>query len=153
VVAKLLHAVEPDVAFFGQKDAQQARVVQRMVRDLQFGCRIEVGPIVREEDGLALSSRNARLADHHRAQAPALFAGLRRAEREFGAGEREAPVLESAVREVIHRDAPDAEVEYVQTSDWETLKPVQGQIRSRALLSLAARFGDVRLIDNVELTP
>lgn len=150
VVSKLFNAVQPDVAVFGRKDAQQARILERMTSDLQFGIRIVLGDTLREHDGLAMSSRNVRLSREHRAQAPALYRGLRDALRLFERGERSASEIVRAARERIERDAPGGDVEYVELVDWNTLAPVTS-IEWTALLALAVRFGPVRLIDNVLL--
>lgn len=150
VVSKLFNAVQPDVAVFGRKDAQQARILERMTSDLQFGIRIVLGDTLREHDGLAMSSRNVRLSREHRAQAPALYRGLRDALRLFERGERSASEIVRAARERIERDAPGGDVEYVELVDWNTLAPVTS-IERTALLALAVRFGPVRLIDNVLL--
>lgn len=152
VVTKLFHAVRPDVAVFGQKDAQQARIIERMTRDLDFGVRILTGPIAREEDGLAMSSRNVRLSPEHRAQAPAIQRGLRAAAERFGAGERSSAALIDAVLEVVRRDAPDGVVDYVQLVDWDELQPIE-RIEGPSLLAAAVKFGEVRLIDNQRLDP
>jgi pantoate--beta-alanine ligase len=149
VVAKLLNIVQPDVAFFGQKDAQQALVVRRMVHDLDFRVRIEVLPTVREPDGLAMSSRNVRLDAAARQQARSLNAALRAAERSVGAGERRADPVLSAAREVLAREGIDPE--YLALVATDTLKPID-EIRGEALLAVAAVVGGVRLIDNTILS-
>lgn len=150
VVSKLFHAVQPDVAVFGQKDAQQAAVIQRMTRDLDFGIEILLGPTQREEDGLAMSSRNVNLTSEHRRQASVLFQALGLARQRFDEGEREVSALTSLVRETIADRAPDGRVDYVEVADRETLHPVN-RIESKALMALAVYFGEVRLIDNVLL--
>ena len=150
VVTKLFHAVQPDVAVFGQKDAQQAAIIKRMTVDLDFGLEIMTGPILREEDGLAMSSRNVRLSDEHRAQAPALRRGLKRAFELFQAGNRSANELKQAVEQVIYSDAPAGKVDYIEIVDLDQLQPAT-VIESPSLLAIAVYFGDVRLIDNVEL--
>jgi pantoate--beta-alanine ligase len=150
VVAKLLNMVGPDVAFFGQKDAQQALVIRRMVADLDLPVLIEVAPIVREPDGLALSSRNVRLRPADRRRALGLSAALRTAEEQLAAGTRDAAVLDAAARAALNDF--DVEPEYLALVDPETLAPV-GAVDQETLLAVAARVGDVRLIDNTVLDP
>jgi pantoate--beta-alanine ligase len=150
VVLKLLNVVAPDVAYFGQKDAQQALVVRRLVRDLDLAVRIEVCPTVREADGLALSSRNARLAPGERERATALSRGLFAAAALAADGERRAEALTGAVEAHLGEHAIDAE--YVELADAETLEPL-GALDRPALLLVAARLGSTRLIDNVALEP
>jgi pantoate--beta-alanine ligase len=150
VVTKLLNMVAPDVAFFGQKDAQQALVIRRLVTDLDLPARIEVVPTVREPDGLALSSRNVRLSPPDRERALALSAALRAAEHELAAGTRDADALTAAARAAM--DPFDVEPEYLALVDPEDLRPV-GAVDQDALLAVAARVGPVRLIDNTILTP
>ncbi|MCB2198037.1 pantoate--beta-alanine ligase [bacterium] len=150
VVTKLFHAVHPDVAVFGQKDAQQAAIIKRMTIDLDFGTEIILGPILREKDGLAMSSRNVRLSDVHRAQAPALQRGLKSAWKLYNAGVRSATDLKREVETTLKQDAPDGRVDYIEIVDLDQLQPV-ATIDVPALLAIAVFFGDVRLIDNVEL--
>jgi pantoate--beta-alanine ligase len=145
VVAKLLNMVGPDVAFFGQKDAQQALIVRRVVRDLDIPVRIEVCPTVREPDGLAMSSRNAYLAPAERERAVALRRALDAAETAVAAGERDA----SAVATAAHRamEPYGVEPEYLALVAAESLQPVD-RIDGEILVALAARVGPARLIDN-----
>jgi pantoate--beta-alanine ligase len=150
VVTKLLNMVAPDVAFFGQKDAQQALVIRRLATDLDLPASIEVVPTVREPDGLALSSRNVRLGTVDRERALALSAALRTAERHVREGERDAAALLAAARAAM--DPFDVEPEYLALVDPEDLRPV-GAVDQDALLAVAARVGQVRLIDNTILTP
>ncbi|HET7589642.1 MAG TPA: pantoate--beta-alanine ligase [Solirubrobacterales bacterium] len=149
VVAKLFNLVGPDAAYFGQKDAQQAVVIRRMVRDLDFPVRIEVLPTVREPDGLAMSSRNAYLSAEDRERATALHRALAAAER--GAQEGGLGIgLAAARRELA---AAGIEPEYLEARDAETLEPVK-QIGARpVLVAVAARVGPARLIDNVLIQP
>ncbi len=150
VVAKLLGMVQPDVAFFGHKDAQQAAVVRRMVRDLDLPVRIEALPTVREPDGLAMSSRNAYLGPEDRARAIALRRGLDAAEAAVAGGERSAAAIEAAVAAAM---APfGVEPEYAAVVDPDTFEPV-GTIARDALVAVAAQVGPARLIDNTVLTP
>jgi pantoate--beta-alanine ligase len=147
VVLKLFNIVQPDVAIFGQKDAQQVRILQQMTVDLNMPVRIMVAPIIREPDGLALSSRNAYLDAEQRRQATvlnqALEGGLKRVE----AGERSAAELLRKVRVRIEA-AAEARLEYAVAVDFEDLQPVE-RIQGRVLIALAAWFGSTRLIDNV----
>lgn len=153
VVAKLLGVVRPDRAYLGQKDAQQAIIVERLNRDLNFGVDISVVPTVREPDGLALSSRNIYLSGEERRQAPILFRALSAARQAFEAGEHEASTLLAMTRDLIATEAPLARIQYVAISDIGTLACLAGEVEAPALLSLAAFLGSTRLIDNVLLTP
>jgi pantoate--beta-alanine ligase len=150
VVAKLFNIVGPDVAYFGQKDAQQAAVIKRMVRDLDFPLRVEVMPTVREDDGLAMSSRNVYLEPADRLRAVALSRAL-------AACEQQALALDSldaglaAAR--IELAAAAIEPEYLEARDAETLEPVEGLAGRPILVAVAARVGGARLIDNVVIEP
>jgi pantoate--beta-alanine ligase len=150
VVTKLLGMVQPDVAYFGQKDAQQVVVIRRLVRDLNLPVGVEVVPTVRESDGLAMSSRNALLSPDERRRALALPAALRAARELASAGERSADALLSAAVGAMVRF--DVEPEYVAVVDPDTFAEVDS-LRAPALLVLAARVGAVRLIDNAPLAP
>ena len=147
VVLKLLEIVQPQKAFFGRKDAQQARLVQQMVRDLHLDSEIIVCPIVREPDGLAMSSRNAYLSPDERRAATVLHRALDGARRAIERGERDALRLTAAMREII-RSEPLAQTDYVELVDAEALEPVT-RLRRTCLALLAARFGATRLIDNL----
>ncbi|HKI99100.1 MAG TPA: pantoate--beta-alanine ligase [bacterium] len=149
VVAKLLCLAQADRAYFGQKDGQQCRVVQRMVADLSIPCQIVVCPTVREPDGLALSSRNVRLTPEHRRAAPVVYRALQKAEALAAAGERDAEALRTAMRAVLAEE-PLGIVDYVSVADAATLEEC-ATLSGPTLASLAVRFGDVRLIDNVPL--
>jgi pantoate--beta-alanine ligase len=149
VVAKLFNMVQPDVAYFGQKDAQQALVIRKLVRDLDIPVRIEICPTVREADGLAMSSRNAYLDEHDRMQAAALRRALDAAERAVARGERDAAQVSAAARAVLAEHA--IEPEYVALVGPETLTPVE-RVDGEVLLALAARVGPARLIDNTILS-
>lgn len=149
VVAKLFNLVLPDCAVFGEKDAQQLRIIRRMVRDLAFPVEIVSGPTVREADGLAMSSRNALLKPDERAQAVCLRRALDEAERLFRSGERAARTLEISMRAVIARSAL-ARVDYLDLVDDETLAPV-AQLDKPTLVALAVKFPSARLIDNCVL--
>ncbi len=145
VVAKLFTIVGPDKAFFGQKDAQQLSVIKRLVRDLDLSVEIVACPTVREADGLAMSSRNARLSREERERASALYRGLRAAEAAIAAGARvAAPVVAAALQEL-----QEVELEYFELVDPETFVPIRGSIdRGDVLAVVAARVGATRLIDN-----
>ena len=149
VVCKLFHIADAERAYFGQKDAQQAVVVRRMVRDLNMRTEIVVVPTVREHDGLARSSRNIHLSPEERAAAPVLYRALRAVEHAWNAGEREANRLRSTMRDVLMRE-PLAQVDYVSVADPETLDEL-ADARDGALASLAVRIGHTRLIDNIVL--
>ena len=149
VVAKLLTIVRPDAAFFGEKDAQQVRIIRRMARDLHLGVPIVSCPIVREEDGLALSSRNAYLTPGERAAAPVLFRALGAAAGRARAGETDAARLVALVRDAVARE-PLARLDYAEAVDGETLEPVTNA-RPGTLLAVAAWFGRARLIDNITI--
>ena len=150
VVAKMLNMVGPEVAFFGAKDAQQVAVVRRMVADLDIGTRIEVLPIIREADGLAMSSRNVRLDPDERRRATALHRGLTSARAAVTGGERDAAVLARLVQDEL-ADAGIA-AEYVAVIDPDSFEPVE-IIAGPTLIALAARVGATRLIDNIEVAP
>lgn len=150
VVAKLLNAVEPDRAYFGRKDAQQLRVIQRMVRDLDMPVEVVPCEIVREDDGLAMSSRNVYLSPVQRAAAPVLYRALCAARERFQSGERDAEALRRLVRDIIYPTA-GTEIEYVSLADDQDLDEIEGEIAGPALMSLVVRFGQTRLLDNVEL--
>jgi len=146
VVLKLLNLVQPDRAYFGQKDAQQVRVIQQMVRDLNVPVEIAVCPTVREPDGLALSSRNQYLDVNQRREATALNQALDKAEEMIREGERNAGVIERAMVDHIAA-TPGAVLDYAIAVDRETLKPAS-PFRGTILLALAVKFGATRLIDN-----
>lgn len=150
VVAILLNIVRPDFVFFGQKDAQQSVIVKQMVRDLAFDAEIVVLPIVREESGLAISSRNAYLAKEEREGATVLHRALERARQQYRDGERNAARLIELVRATIEEE-PLARIDYVSVNDAETLERVEKLDNRTALLSLAVFIGKTRLIDNVLL--
>ena len=147
VVTKLFNSVGPDVAYFGQKDAQQLAVIRRMARDLDFPVRIEVLPTVREEDGLALSSRNAYLDPEQREQATAISRALDVAERAAQEGETSANTLVAVAREELR--SAGIEPEYVEARSAEDLSPVAELNGRPVLVAIAARIGRARLIDNV----
>ena len=149
VVAKLLIAAEPDRAFFGQKDAAQVAVVRRMVADLRLPAEIVVCPIVREPDGLALSSRNLFLSAAERVQALVLSRAIRQAEALAAAGERRSSALIAAARQTFAA-VPEVRIDYIAAVDWATLDPVT--IAAPGILfAVAAWVGQTRLIDNTIL--
>ena len=145
VVTKLFNMVAPDVAYFGQKDAQQALVIRRLVRDLDIPVRIEVCPTVRERDGLAMSSRNAYLDGEQRARAAALSRALAAADAVVSGGERSASAVLAAARAELERAG--VEPEYLELRSATDLSPVE-RVNGSALLAVAARIGPARLIDN-----
>lgn len=150
VVLKLFNAVSPTRAYFGRKDAQQLRVIRRMVRDLDLPIEIVPCDIVREPDGLAMSSRNVYLSPAQRAAAPIVRRALDTAATAWAAGERDAEALRQAARNVISSE-PLAQLEYLSLADDETLEELEGTVDRPALLSLVVRFGPTRLLDNIEL--
>ena len=146
VVAKLFHIVKPHLAVFGQKDAQQAVILQRMAGDMNFDTRILVAPIVREKDGLAMSSRNVYLSTGERKQALVLSRALRKAKQMVSKGERKVSVIKNAIIQLI-RGAEDGVIDYVEVVHPETLEDLT-LLEDRALVALAVKFGSTRLIDN-----
>ncbi len=146
VVLKLFQIVQPDVAFFGQKDAQQARILEQMVRDLNVPVRIRVCPIVREPDGLALSSRNRYLTPEQRQRAVVLHNSLKQVRERVEVGERDAKQLEAFLRTNIE-NTEGARLDYAAVVDYETLEPIK-VVQGRVLFAVAAYFGETRLIDN-----
>jgi pantoate--beta-alanine ligase len=147
VVLKLLEIIQPQKAYFGRKDAQQARILQQMARDLHLDSEIIVCPIVREADGLAMSSRNAYLNPDERRAATILFRALDGARASIARGERDALRLTAAMRELL-RNEPLAAPDYVELVDAETLEPVT-LLRGKCLALLTVKLGSVRLIDNM----
>lgn len=146
VVSKLFHIVTPDRAYFGQKDAQQLAVIRHMVSDLNFGIEIVGCPIVREEDGLAKSSRNTYLNSQERKAATVLNQALQKAEDAVKKGERDAVKLREEIRNTIEKE-PLARIDYVEIVDWNTLEPVE-KIQGSILAAIAVYIGKTRLIDN-----
>ncbi len=151
IVAKLFHIIEPDVAFFGQKDAAQLAIIRRMVKDLDFAVEIVGCPIMREADGLAMSSRNAYLNSDERIRALVLQRSLKRIEQEFKAGERAAARLISFAKEIFAGE-PGVRLDYFEIVDPATLAPVES-VSQETLIAVAAYVGSTRLIDNVVLNP
>jgi pantoate--beta-alanine ligase len=151
IVAKLFNIVQPDVAFFGQKDAQQLAVIRRMVRDLDIPVEVVGCPTVREPDGLALSSRNAYLSHEERARAACLHEALQEARRRIQRGERDVHSLITAMRQVLLTAAPER-IDYIELVDPQTLQPLE-RIEGPVLAALAVYIGRTRLIDNLTIDP
>ncbi len=151
VVLKLFHIVQPQVAFFGEKDWQQLQVIRRMVHDLDVPVMVVGVPIVREPDGLAMSSRNAYLSPDERALALSLSRALFAARARFQAGERDAAALVGAARAIVD-DAKGVRLDYLELRHAETLEPLDGRVAGPAVLAVAAFVGATRLIDNFTLT-
>ncbi len=149
VVAKLLNLVKPDIAVFGQKDGQQAFVIKRMVADLNFDVDIKIAPTVREEDGLAMSSRNKYLTDDERAIAPAIYEALKRAETLVAQDEPDPAKVIAMIKDHINK-YDKFDIEYVQIVDTETLAPVE-KLEGKVMIAVAAYLGKARLIDNIIL--
>ncbi len=150
-MTKLFNIIAPQRAYFGQKDAQQALVIRRLIRDLNLPIELRVCPTVREEDGLAKSSRNAYLTPAERKAATVLYKGLKLAERMYVKGERDADRFRDAIHGLIGSESL-AKIDYVSVADIETLDELDALDRP-ALVSLAVRFGKTRLIDNTILPP
>jgi pantoate--beta-alanine ligase len=149
VVAKLFNGVQPHKAYFGQKDAQQVAVIRQMVRDLNFPTEIVVCPIIRESDGLAMSSRNVYLDPEQRQTATVLFRSLSAAKEAYEQGERDAEKVRGKMKEMLASE-PLAQVQYVSCADYDTLEELD-VIKGKALLSMAVFMGKTRLIDNFVL--
>lgn len=149
VCAKLFNVVLPDLAFFGQKDAQQAAVIRRMVADLNMPLEIVVCPTVREPDGLAVSSRNQYLGPQERTEAAVIYRALQKGGELVHAGRTDAAGIIDEMRAVL-RGAPALRVEYVSLVDAESLEEI-GQVRGKVLLAVAGRLGSTRLIDNIRV--
>ena len=150
VVSKLFNLAQPDKAYFGQKDAQQAQVLKRMVKDLFFPLEIRVMPIVREADGLAKSSRNVYLNKAERSAAVILSKALAKAKAAFEAGERDSAKLIALVTEMIQTE-PLSNIDYVEMYQLPDLTPAEKTVKTDHLLAVAVKFGTTRLIDNVVL--
>ena len=149
VCNKLFNIVKPDKAYFGQKDAQQALVIQKMVADLNMNLEVIVCPTIREKDGLAMSSRNTYLTESERISATVLYKSLCLAKDMFAKGERDAGIIRKAMAELISQE-PAAKIDYVSIADMQTLDEID-KIEGKALVSLAVRLGKPRLIDNIVL--
>lgn len=151
VVAKLFHITSPDIAFFGQKDAAQVAVLRAMVGDLNFPLKLVICPTVREADGLAMSSRNRYLTTGERTQSLALYRALSKAHDQVHRGIRDARELRNTMMRVMQNE-PSTRIEYVEVVDPDTLLQIE-DVSEGALLAIAARIGETRLIDNVLLPP
>ena len=149
IVAKLFNAIQPDKAYFGQKDAQQAAVIRQMVRDLNFPLEVVVSPIIREPDGLAMSSRNVYLDPEQRKAATVLYRALSAAKEAYENGERDADQLRQAMKDVLASE-PLAQVQYVSCAEYDSLEELQ-TVTGKTLLSMAVFVGKTRLIDNFVL--
>ena len=149
VVAKLLNIIQPDTLYLGQKDAQQAILISRMVKDLNFSVKVKVLPTVREKDGLALSSRNAYLSKNERAGAAVLFKSLQLAEALIINGQRDAARIISRMRQLIEKNK-QAKIDYIVIVDPEQLSAVK-KVKPGSLIALAVRIGKTRLIDNTTI--
>ena len=148
VVAKLFNLTKPHIAVFGQKDAQQALIIKQMVRDLNFDIEIIVAPIVREPDGLAMSSRNVYLSESERKDAPVLYESLKLAEKLISEGERDSEIIIAKMEELI-KSKPTAKIDYIAIVEPNTLERVQKLLEGNEyLIALAVRIGSTRLIDN-----
>ena len=150
VVAKLFNIIQPDTAYFGQKDYQQAQIIKRMVRDLNFPLKIRVMPIVREKDGLAMSSRNAYLNADERKDALCLYHSLKLASKMIKDGVRSSDSIIREINRLIKREAPSARVDYISIANPVTLEEVR-EIKGRILAAIAVYVGKTRLIDNMLL--
>jgi pantoate--beta-alanine ligase len=151
VVAKLFNIVKPHFAVFGQKDYQQLKVIERMVRDLNMDLEVIPYPTVREKDGLAMSSRNSYLTAEERQRALRISSSIRKVEELFKAGERDTSILREAAKKILNSGDGVVEIEYITISDAETLVEID-RIQHRAVLAIACRVGKTRLIDNIILT-
>ena len=147
VVAKLFNIIRPDIAYFGQKDFQQALVIEKMVKDLNMPLKIKVMPIVRDSDGLALSSRNVYLSPREKSDALVLFRSLQKAKEMILRGERKAGKIIAAMRNEISRKK-SARIDYIIIAHAQTLEPLE-YVKKKALIALAVYFGKTRLIDNI----
>lgn len=148
VVTKLFNIVKPHIAIFGQKDAQQAFLIKKIVKDLNFDIDIVTAPIVREPDGLAMSSRNVYLSDIERKNASVLFLSLQHAAKLIGDGEKSTAVLKIKIEKIIHSGSP-AQIDYIAFVDPSTFNEVQNLKSPEVIVLLAVRFGTTRLIDNI----
>jgi pantoate--beta-alanine ligase len=149
VVAKLFNIVQPTRSYFGQKDAQQCVVIRKMVKDLDMPLEMIIVPTVREQDGLAMSSRNVYLSPEMRQQAPVLYKSLQLAEKLWQQGEKDAAKIRQQMTALIQKQ-PLAQIEYIDVADTETLAELK-TIKSSALISMVVRFGHTRLLDNIIL--
>ncbi|MDP8259312.1 MAG: pantoate--beta-alanine ligase [Candidatus Aadella gelida] len=147
VVAKLFNIIRPDKSYFGQKDAQQAFLVRQMVKDLDLSVDVRIMPIVREEDGLAMSSRNVYLSQEERTQALNIFRSLKSAKELASSGEKETKNLKSSIKEILE-EQKDIRIDYVEILDTEKFEPIN-KVEKKALVAVAVFVGKTRLIDNM----
>jgi len=150
VVTKLLSLIRPDKAYFGQKDGQQAAIIRRLARDLNLGSEIIVAPTVRDDDGLALSSRNVYLTPNQRQAAPVVYRALRAAQKLWRSGVDDGERLRKEVRSVLEEEPLVEAIDYVSVADAETLEELD-LVQGRAMVSVAVKLGRPRLIDNITL--
>jgi pantoate--beta-alanine ligase len=150
VVTKLFHIIKPHIAIFGQKDAQQAFIIRKMVKELNFDINIIIAPIIREDDGLALSSRNVYLNETERMNAPVLYRSLQHAARRMQDGEKNAANLRVEMEKIIKRGSP-SQIDYIAFIDPEIFAEVESMKPPGVLIALAVRFGATRLIDNMHI--
>ena len=150
VVSKLFNIIEPDIAYFGQKDAQQAIIIDTMVKDLNMPIKLKILPIVREKDGLAMSSRNIYLRKADRANAIILYKSLQQAKRMIASGVKNANTIIHTIRKVI-KSTPRAKIDYISILSSKDLEPVK-RLKGKILIALAVYFGKTRLIDNIIIT-
>lgn len=150
VVSKLFHLAQPDKAYFGQKDAQQVEVLKKMVHDLFIPVKLRIMPIVRDTDGLAISSRNAYLSDEEHKNALVLNQSLKHAASLYAGGERNTKVIRQAITDMIAAN-PMADIDYVELYQLPGLKPMADKLTNKTLAAVAVRFGKTRLIDNIIL--
>ncbi len=150
VVLKLFNIVSPDNTYFGQKDIQQARIIEQMIEDFNLDVKLNIMPIIREKDGLAMSSRNVYLSAEERVQATVLFESLQYAKKLFEQGEKTSETIKEEVIKIINK-ASLAKIDYVELVDYKQLTPLYGVIKGKAVLGLAVYFGKTRLIDNLIL--
>ncbi len=151
IVAKLFNIIQPEIAYFGQKDAQQAIIIQQMKRDLNIPVKIRIMPIVRDSDGLALSSRNRYLTHTEREGASILFESLRKAKQMVNQGINDSRLIIRRMRGIIKKNKY-AQIQYINIVDLNTLKPVE-KVKQRTLIALAVYIGNTRLIDNIIVNP
>lgn len=147
IVAKLLNIVQPDVLYLGQKDAQQAIILKKMIQDLDMPVNVSICPIVREKDGLAMSSRNKYLSEKHRREAVVLNQALKKAKTKINAGEKRASAIIQLITTMI-KNKTSGQIDYIEVCDFENLERVK-KINGKTLVALAVHFGKARLIDNI----
>ena len=147
IVSKLCNIIQPDIAYFGQKDAQQARVIQKMVHDLNFSIKIKVMPIIREHDGIAMSSRNKYLSTKERKNAVVLYQSLKLAKKLIKQGQKNTKIIKSRMKSLILAKQ-SAKIDYVSIVDSENLTPIK-RVKKGSLIAVAVKIGKTRLVDNI----